>query len=86
MDEEDDQGSSWESEPGEKPEELACLEALDDEGEWCWPKRNRITTWRKREDEVPLFHYLAEDDGEEQACGGLKFGPTKLRKSPVNIQ
>ena len=33
MDEEDDQGSSWKSElEEEKPEELACLEALDDEG------------------------------------------------------
>ena len=28
---------------GEKPEELAGLEAPDDEGEWFWPKRNRIT-------------------------------------------
>ena len=36
-DEEDDQGSSWESEPeGNKAEQLASLEALDGEGEWCW--------------------------------------------------
>ena len=43
-DEEEDQGSSWESEPeGENAEGLAYLEAPDDEGEWCWPRRNRIT-------------------------------------------
>ena len=46
IDEEDDQGSTWESElEGRKPAELASLEAPDDEGEWCWPKRNRITGW-----------------------------------------
>ena len=44
IDEEEDQCSPWESElEGEKPEELASLEVPDDEGEWCWPKRNRIT-------------------------------------------
>ena len=38
MDEEEDHGSSGESEPeGEEQEALASLEALDDEGEWCWP-------------------------------------------------
>ena len=43
-DEEDDQGSSWESESeGDKADERASLEALDDDGEWCWPRRNRIT-------------------------------------------
>ena len=57
--------------PGEEPEELASLEAPDDEGEWCWPKRNRIMRWRKREDQRPTFHHLAEDDGEEQALGSL---------------
>ena len=46
IDEEDDQVSSWESEPeGEKAEELASLETPDDEGEWCWPRMNRITRW-----------------------------------------
>ena len=46
IDEEDDQGSSWESEPeGKKAEELASVGTLDDEGEWCWPRRNRITRW-----------------------------------------
>ena len=46
MDEEDDQGSSWESEPeGDKAEELASVGTPDDEGEWCWPRRNRITRW-----------------------------------------
>ena len=54
IDEEEDQSSSWESElVGEKAEELASLEAPDDEVEWCWPRRNRI-------------HYFSEDDGEEQ--------------------
>ena len=49
IDEEEDQGSSWESEPeGEKAEELASMEAPDDEGEWRWPRRNRVTRWRKR--------------------------------------
>ena len=43
-DEAEDHGSSWDSEPeGEEAEELASLEAPDDEGVWCWPKRNRIT-------------------------------------------
>ena len=41
--EEDNQGSSWESEPeGQKAEELASLETPDDEGEW-----HRITRRRK---------------------------------------
>ena len=43
MDQEDDQGSSWESE-SENAGELASVEALD-EGEWCWPRMNRITRW-----------------------------------------
>ena len=30
---------------GEKAEEPESLGALDDEGEWCWPERNRITRW-----------------------------------------
>ena len=66
IDEEDDQGSSWESEPeGEKPEELACLEALDDEGEWCWPKRNRITRWRKREDQSANYSTTSQKTMEK---------------------
>ena len=69
IDEEDEQSSSWESElEGEKPQEFASSEAPDDEGEWCWPKRNRTG---KREDHRPTFHYLAEDDGDEQASGSL---------------
>ena len=69
--EEDDQGSSWETQlEGEKAEELATLETLDDEGEWCWPRRNRITRWRRR-DPRPAFHYLAEVDEDEQAFVGL---------------
>ena len=40
IDEEDDQTSSWKSEPeGENAGELASLEAPDEDGEWCWPKR-----------------------------------------------
>ena len=71
-DEEDDQGSSWESEAEEeKPEELASLYALDDEGEWCWPKRNRITRWSKRVDRRPTFHYIAAGCEGEQMSGGL---------------
>ena len=67
-----DQGSSWDSEPGgEKAEELASLEALDNEGEWCWPGRNGITRRGKRMDPRPAFHYLAEDDDDEQVSGGL---------------
>ena len=50
---------------------LASLEAPDDEGDWCRSKRNRITRWGKREDQRPTFHYLAEDDKEEKASGGL---------------
>ena len=44
---------------------------LDDEGEWCWPRRNRITRWRRWVDPRPAFHHLAEDDEDEQASGGL---------------
>ena len=58
-DEEDDQ-PSWEIElEGENAEELASLEAPDDEGEWCLPKksrvtrRNRITRWNRRVDPRP---------------------------------
>ena len=44
--EEDDQTSSWESEPeGENAKELASLETPDAEGEWCWPKRSKVTRW-----------------------------------------
>ena len=72
IDEEDDQGSSLGSEPeAGEPEYVASLEALDDDGEWCWSRRNRITRWRKREEQRPTFHYFAEDDGEEQTSGGL---------------
>ena len=39
-DEEDDQTTSWESEPeGENAEELASLETHDEEGEWCLPEK-----------------------------------------------
>ena len=46
IDEEDDQTSSWESEPeGENAEELASLKVPDEEGEWCWPQKGRVTRW-----------------------------------------
>ena len=72
IDEEDDQTSSWESEPeGKKAEELTSLETPDEEGEWCWPRKNRITRWSRRVRPRPAFHYLAEDDEGEQASGVL---------------
>ena len=44
IDEQDDQISSWESElVGENAEELASLETPDEEGEWCWPVKSRVT-------------------------------------------
>ena len=54
-----------------KTEELASLGTPDDEGEWCWPRRNRITRWSRRIDPQLALHYLAEDDEGEQASGGL---------------
>ena len=69
IDEEDDQGSSWESElEGEKAEEIASLVICDDEGEWWWLRRNRITRWGKRIDPRPAFHYLAENDEDERTA------------------
>ena len=47
------------------------MEVPDDEGEWCWPRRNRITRWSRRVDPRPACHYLAKDDEDEQASGGL---------------
>ena len=36
----------WESEPkGENAEELASLETPDEEGDWCWPEKSRVTRW-----------------------------------------
>ena len=43
----------------------------DEEGERCWPRRNRVTRWGKRVDPRPALHNLAEDDEGEQASGGL---------------
>ena len=71
-DEEDDRTSSWESEPeGEKAEEVASLQTLDEEGVWCWPEKSGVTRWRRRIDSRPAFHYVAEDDEDEQASRGL---------------
>ena len=47
---------------GENGGELASLETPDKEGEWCWPKKSRVTRWGRRIDSRPAFHYLAEDD------------------------
>ena len=70
IDEEDDQTSSWKSEPeGENAQELASLEMLDEEGEWCWPKKSRVARWGRRIDSRPVFHHLADED--EQASWGL---------------
>ena len=41
------------------------------EGEWCWPKKSRVTRWGRRIDSRPAFHYLAEDDEGQQASEGL---------------
>ena len=72
IDEEEDQGSSCESEPeGEEAEELASLEAFDNEGEWCCSRRNRIARWGKRVEPRPAFYYLAADAEDEQVSGGL---------------
>ena len=49
-------------------EELGSLETPDEEGEWCWTKKSRVTRWGRR---MITFHYFAEDDEGEQAPGGL---------------
>ena len=68
----DDQTSSWESEPGgENAEELASLETPDEEGEWCWPKKGRVTRWGRRIDSRLAVHHLAEEDEDEQVSRGL---------------
>ena len=48
-----------------KAEELASLEAPDDQNQ-CSSRRNRITSWGKRMDPRPTFQCLAEDDEDEQ--------------------
>ena len=85
IDEEDDHGSSWESElEGKEAEELVSLETPDEKGEWCWPRRNRITRWRRRMGPRPAFHNLAEDDEDDQASGSL--GLTKRNRSSVDVE
>ena len=72
IDEEDDQTSSWESEPeGENAEEVASLETHDDEGEWCWPEKGRVTRWERRIDSRLAVHHLAEEDEDEQVSRGV---------------
>ena len=75
IDEEDEQVSSWESEPdGEKTEELASLETLDDGGEWCRPRRIRITRWSRKVEPRQAFHYLTADDEGEQVTVVIDSG------------
>ena len=52
-------------------EELASLETPDEEGEWCCPKKGRVTRWGRRIDSRPAVHYLAEEDEDEQVSRGL---------------
>ena len=80
--------SSWESElEGEKAEELASLETPDEEGEWCWPVKGRVTRWGRRLDSRPACHHLAEDDEGEQAPGVTEsLGLTKRRRSSVDVE
>ena len=66
IDEEDDQTATWESElEGENAEELASLETPDEDGEWCWLEKSKVTRWIRRIDSRPTFHYFAEDDEGE---------------------
>ena len=51
--------------------ERTSLETHDEEGEWCWPKKSRVTRWGRRIDSRPAFQYLAEDDESQQASEGL---------------
>ena len=82
IDEEDDQTSSWESEPeGENAEELASLETHDEEGEWCWPEKGRVIRWGRRIDS-----YLAEEDEDEQVSRTEPLGPTKRWRSSVDVE
>ena len=84
IDEEDDQTSSWES---EHAEELASLETHDEEGVWCWPKKGRVTRWERRIDSRRAFHYLAEEDEDEQVSRGLNhLVPRKRRRSSVDAE
>ena len=49
--------------------------------------RDRITRCGKRVDPRPAFHYLAEDDGEEQAVWRTgSLGLTKCWKSSVDLE
>ena len=67
-DEEDDQTSSWESEPaGENAEELASLETPDEEGEWRAESTGAEGEFTSR----PALHHLTEDDEGERVSGGL---------------
>ena len=74
-----DQTSSWESElEGENAEELASPETLDEEGEWCWPKKGRVTRWGRRIDSRLAVHFLAEEDEDEQVSRGLHHFASRI--------
>ena len=40
-------------------------------GEWCWPKKGRVTRWGRKIDSRPAVHYLAEEDEDEQVSRDL---------------
>ena len=56
----------WPSLKGQNAEALASLETPDEEGEWCWPKKGRVTGWTRKIDSRPAVHYLAEEHEDEQ--------------------
>ena len=57
IDEEGDQSSPWDSEPeGEDAEELASLEAPDDEGRVVLAQKSQNHQMRKASDPRPAFH------------------------------
>ena len=56
---------------GENAEELVSVETHDEEGEWCWSKKGRVTRWERRIDSRPAVHYLAEEDEDEQVSREL---------------
>ena len=81
----EDQGSSWESErEGEKAEELAILEALDDEAECSWPKIG--TESQGRESEIKGQHSTTlQKTTKKSRCLKDSFGPTQRRRSAVDV-
>ena len=48
----------------------------DEEGEWWWPKKSRVTRWGRRINSRAV-HYLAEEDEDEQVSRGLNHLVTR---------